>query len=182
MRNKGFTFVELFLVTAILTVVLATIFSTFAGGVRIWNASQNLRASRDHRFIISMERIRTELKGFIRDCKEITFQGDKDKVSFPAVINARIVEITYRFDKKHDALIKETVQMSDSLKEKMSPAKQELFSARGVNFSYLIFNNKINSGGWVSTFSSADEGVPRAIKMNINRNNKIISEFIFIPQ
>ena len=183
-RNKGFSLVEVFLVTAILGVVLVTLFSAYAAGVKIWRTANKLELIKDRRFIISMEKITEELSGYIRDFEneDVEFEGDKNKISFPFFSGSQVVQLTYTFDKNQKYLVKKINKISDSLKDKMQVEKTKLFDASSLTFQYLLSDEMNNTAYWASSFSEKDNGVPAAVKMIINRNDQDAEEFIFIPQ
>ena len=183
-QNKGFSLVEVFLVTAILGVVLVTLGSAYAAGVKIWRTANQLELVKDRKFIISMEKMTEELSGYIRDFEDedIDFGGDEGKVSFPLFSGSHAVQITYIFDKNRKYLLKKVVKLSDSLKDRMQGNKTELFDAKSSKFQYLLYDQINNTAYWASSFSKEDTGVPTAVKMEFDRKGENAKEYIFIPQ
>ncbi|MBL7157540.1 MAG: type II secretion system protein [Candidatus Omnitrophica bacterium] len=181
-RNKGFSLVEVFLVTAMLGVVLVALFSAYAAGMKIWRTANRLELAKDRKFVISMENITEEFAGYIRDFKEMNFEGKKSEVSFPFFSGSHAVKITYVFDKNKKYLLRKTVKLSESLKDKMQEKTTKLFDAKSVKFQYLLYDQVENAAYWVSDFSQEENGVPAAVRIDINRNNEDTREFIFIPQ
>jgi len=92
-----------------------------------------------------------------------------------------IVYVTYAYKPDKDALMREEVKDTESLKEKKSKKKTKLFNAERVRFSYLYPDDDENMGGWTETFSAIDDGPPRAIKMDVKRNGVKKEKIIFMP-
>lgn len=181
-RNKGFTLVEVFLAAALLSIVLLTIFSAYTSGIRIWRTVKGVRFVSERRVPLSIEKVRRELAGYVRDFEEIEFEGNGKSLSFPGISDSGIVEITYLFDKGRHAFSRKSVKFSDSLKDKMRADVAELFSARKVEFSYLYYDEEEGAGVWLSDFSEEDDGIPEAVKLDITIGKKKFSRFVFLPR
>ncbi|RKY41498.1 MAG: hypothetical protein DRP85_06055 [Candidatus Makaraimicrobium thalassicum] len=181
-RYRGFTLVEVFLIAALLGIVLFTIFSSYAAGVRIWRAVRSIDFIEDRRFFLSFEKAKKELAGYMRDFEGIVFWGDRSGLSFPYFSGSEIVEITYQFDKGHQALLRKVIKFSESLKDEMKEEVTELFDAREIEFSYLFYDKTEGIASWISSFSEEDSGIPEAIKLDIRRGGKEYSRIVFIPR
>jgi len=180
-RAGGFTLIEVFLVTTLLSIVFFTIISVHTSGIKIWKSVGNRRFTEDRKVFLAIEKIRKEITGYIRDFKEIEFTGDKESLTFPAVVGGKIVEVTYEFDKGKDVLIREVVKFTDSLKEKMKKNKTSLLEADKVEFSYLYSETAKGAGGWANSYSSEENNELEAVKLIIRRNKKTVEKTIFIP-
>jgi len=180
--KKGFSLVELFLVTALMGIILAALFSAFTSGIRVWRMAQELKIAQERRFVISTEKMKAELMGYIRDFKEISFEGDKTKLTYPSISPKGIAALTYKIDKAKKALVKEEVKFSDSLKDKMRPKRTRLFSANKAVFSYLLLNSTKTSASWNNSFSTEKDGIPQAIKMEATIDGVKKEAYIFLPQ
>lgn len=178
----GFTLIELFLVSALLGIVLMGIFSSYAAGVKVWSAVNRLLRSEDSKFFMSFHKVKSELMGYIREFDDIEIEGDRDHLTFPVISDLQIMEVTYKFDKSEDALMREAVKFSESLKDKMNPEVNRLFEAEKVEFSYLFFDDKCMTAEWLGKFTEKDNGFPEAVKLEITRNGKKDNKFIFIPK
>ena len=194
LTNKGFTLVELFLTVSLFGIILVTIFSTYASGIRIWKTVKSVELIESRKLILTMEKIRREMLGYVRNSKEVLFKGDDESVSFPYLGTSAIVEVTYYYDKGEDALMRKAVIISESLKEKMDERETKLFDARDVEFSYLYAPKDPGGiefetpssllGGWVSSFEEEKNGIPKAVKLDIKPEGKEdrIEQIIFFPE
>jgi len=193
--NKGFTLVELFLTVSLFGIIMLTIFSTYAAGIRIWKTVKSVELIEDRKFILTMEKIRGEMYGRIRnmDDEELQFKGDDGSVSFPYLEGAQIVEVTYYYNSGKDALMRKEIKFTESLKDKMDKKITKLFDARGIKFSYLYAPSEAEEtedatessilGGWVDSFEEKEDGVPKAVKFDIKIKGKKerIEKIIFFP-
>jgi len=184
MKNdrSGFSLVELFLVTALMAVILTALFSAFTSGIRVWRMAQGLKIAQERRFVISTEKMKAELMGYVRDFKEIPLEGEKARLTFPSISPEGIVALTYKFDKGRKALVQEEVKFSDSLKDKMKPKRGRLFSADKTTFSYLLLNSTKTSASWNNSFSAEKDGIPQAIRMEATIDGVKKEAYIFLPQ
>ncbi|MBL7073295.1 MAG: prepilin-type N-terminal cleavage/methylation domain-containing protein [Candidatus Omnitrophica bacterium] len=193
--NKGFTLVELFLAVSLFGIIMVTIFSTYAAGIRIWRTVKSVELIENRKFILTMEKIRRELYGRIRnmDDEELQFTGDDESVSFPYLNGAQIVVVTYYYNSGKDALMRKEIKFTESLKDKMDKKITKLFDARSVKFSYLYAPSDAGEtedgkeasilGGWVDSFEEKDDGVPKAVKFDMKFKGKEerIEKIIFFP-
>ena len=161
--------------------VLISIFSTYNSGIRIWRSVKTSGLLDEKRFFISFEKLKKELMGYVRDFEDIDFEGDKDKLTIPALSGLEIVEVTYRLDKKYKGLIKEEIKFSDSLKDKMNPEKTGLFEADSVSFKYLFYDEAKSAAEWVTSFSGKENGIPEAIKLEIRKGDEEIRRVVVLP-
>lgn len=183
-RNKGFTLVEVFLVAALTSVVLLTIFSAYFSGIRIWKTIKDLKLMENRTLYTGIIKVKRGLLGYTRDFKEIAFEGENEWVSFPGVSGLEIVKVTYEFDKIHKTLLKKTLKYSNSLKDKMDEEKISLFDADDVKFYYLFYNAeaKEEADNWLEAFSESSNGIPRAVRLDISIKGREFSEYVFMPQ
>ena len=179
---KGFTLIEVFLAAALMGIILLTIFSAYASGIRIWRSVKELGLAENSKVFIAMEKIERELKGYMRDFKEIGLEGDKEELSFPIVSGREILKVTYQFDKNRKLFLKKTAKFSESLKESILEKKDVLFGAKNVRFEYFFYDPANETGNyWISDFAEEDDGVPQAVRFTITVNDKEFSKYVFIP-
>ncbi len=174
--------VELLLVSALIGLVLMTIFAAYASGVKLWRNIRNVELLEDKRVYLGMEKFRREMSEFIRDFEEIEMEGDQEKVVFPHVSGTGIFAVTYEFDKNKDGLVRKRVKHSESLKDKMDEDIALVFDADRVEFSYLFYDAEEGVGSWIESFTLSENGVPEAIKLKITKGEVESERYIFIPK
>ncbi len=181
-NRRGFTLVELFLVAALTGIVMLAISSSYISGIRIWRSVKELRLTEDSKIFIAMEKIKRELKGYIRDFGEIPLEGDDRELSFSSLSGLQIVKVTYYFDAGRKGLFKKVVKFSDSLKDKMKEKKTRLFDARDVRFDYFFYKGQEEEGDyWIKEFTEEKDGLPQVVRFTIKRDGEEFAEHVFIP-
>ena len=173
-RPRGFSLVELIIVSSLLAVVSLAVFSVFSAGLKIYQRAQSYEG-RKANILIFLEKMERDLRNTF-DCSAINFVGDPEKISFPGMVkkvdaagveSLSVSRITYYFDASKEALLKEETAFSNTNAEKSYgpgiTAAGEGFSASGVNFSYCYFEADAKSYSWKD---SADGGMaPAAVKI-----------------
>ncbi|MDP8258019.1 MAG: prepilin-type N-terminal cleavage/methylation domain-containing protein [Candidatus Aadella gelida] len=182
-NKKGFSLVEVFLVASLLSIVLGSIFAAYTAGIRVWRNIRETNRIEDAKLFIGAEKMRKELYGYIRNCRDedMEFEGDEKSLSFPTVSGVDIVYVTYTYSPGKDALMREEVVDTESLKAKKRKKKTKMFEAEKLEFSYLYPDDDENMGGWTESFSEIDDGPPRAIKIDVKRNKEKKTKIIFMP-
>ncbi|MFH1846349.1 MAG: hypothetical protein ABH869_02195 [Candidatus Omnitrophota bacterium] len=180
--TKGFTLVEIFLVASLLGGLMLTIFSVYASGIKIWRTIKDIELIKDRKFIISFEKIKRELSGYIRNYSQIEFEGSSDKIVFPYVRGKDILKITYEFDKNDRVLKRKTVKLTGALKDEMDEETADLLDADDVEISYFYYDDLEKTGSWIGTFYESENGSPEIIKFNFSRGEKKFDRFVFIPR
>jgi len=97
-------------------------------------------------------------------------------------MNNEILEVTYIFSEAEDALMRQSVKFTDSLKDKIKKNETLIFNADKVEFSYLFAESLEDTGGWINEFSKEENGSPKAVKFKIRTEDKeTIEKVVFIP-
>lgn len=174
--------------------ILFTILSAYNSGIRIWRTVRSIGFIQDRRMMLSVERMKNELSGYVRDFdkidKDIVMEGESEEMTFPYLSGENILQVTYFYDKGEDALIRKAFKFSESLKDKMDAEETLFFKADNVVFSYFYYERTFEEEGeealeeveWQDSFSAQKDGVPDVIKVYIEKNDKEITRYIFIPQ
>lgn len=181
-KKTGFTLVEVFLVASLFGAILLAIFSAYTAGMRVWRSVRDLRLAEDRKFVIAVEKVKREISSYIRDFEDINFEGDKKELSFPCMSGYQIVTVTYSFDKGRKALTRKEQKFSESLKDEMEAKKRTLLEADDINFSYLLYDDTENEGSWVTKFSEEEKEIPDIVKVDIRKDDRTKTVFVFIPK
>ena len=87
--KRGFTLIELVLVTAILAVIGMAVYGTFSNGLNIWEKVTEDSVEED--IYLFFEKISVDLRNSFK-LTGLRFKGGKTKVSFPSMIKYRSKE------------------------------------------------------------------------------------------
>ena len=178
MTRKGFTLVELLVVTVILSIALVVLYSGFRSGLAAYTRTEeNLADRRDGEiFLLQFEQ---ELKSAVpyaqaKEQGNNEFVGKKDSILFPARLRhytAKGVEeniYVVRYDFKSDSLIRtERKLKSKSLKEK-EELKETLFEKlKTCRFEYLYLDSSEKFEWTNEWLNNPYVGLPRAVRLTL---------------
>ena len=174
-NKKGFTLVELLVVTSILGMIILAISSTFAGGLNVYKRVQNYSGAQTDA-LVSLEKIEKDLRNLF-SFSGIGFTGNAEKVAFPGLIkefdsaenqNITLGRISYYFDKKAGALIKEEQNYHQAISEE-TPGKNNirvLAYIQSLNFNYYSINPDTKEYSWKGSWAK-EEGVPLGVRIEV---------------
>ena len=153
--------------------------------MKVWRRANDLSLY-ERKVILKMEKFRQDLRqSFVFKDKDIAFWGDKNKLSFPLLVDAEVSRVTYSLDRGKKEFLRAVESLKDILeagaeKEKPEPEfKVWVSAAEDLSFSYFYFDLKKNKYLWKEGWQ--EPGLPAAVKVNLVSNNKTYSAVIFIP-
>lgn len=189
-RFKGFTFIELVIVSSVLAIVMLAIYSSFISGMRLWERSKNL-SQHERKAIIGLEKFSSQLRQAI-DFPSIGFNGTKNILSFPLILKEKeegrtaeeIVKVTFEFDPGNKSLKKSIERYKDILSEgEGKKVKTEVFlvGIEDVVFAYYYFDVS-RPVPWTEEWAAeAEKPIPMAVKITIKTRDGSKTATIFIP-
>ncbi len=83
-RNRGFTLLEMLVVTAILAVLVAAILASVAGGLRVWDRSRSF-GKREAEAILAFRLIEKDLMN-AAPFFGVPFEGEDGRLTFPSIL------------------------------------------------------------------------------------------------
>ncbi len=180
-RKKGFTLVEVLVVTVIFSIIGVGIMASFVSGVKIWRRSQDLfRVYGD--LILTLEKVSRELRHSV-NIPDIGFEAvSSNEFSFPALVGSSCMKVTYRFDPQEKTLLRGQVRLKDIIaeKEKEEYTEGKIIDLEELNINYFYFNNDDKSLCWQDSWKKED-GILRLVKLNGKYNGKEFTKIILIP-
>mgnify|MGYP001557991504 CR=1 FL=1 len=184
-KKKGFSLIEVLITALIFSTAAIAIYSAFSLGMKVWRRANDLSLY-ERKVILKMEKFRQDLRqSFVFKDKDIAFWGDKNKLSFPLLVDAEVSRVTYSLDRGKKEFLRAVESLKDILeagaeKEKPEPEfKVWVSAAEDLSFSYFYFDLKKNKYLWKEGWQ--EPGLPAAVKVNLVSNNKTYSAVIFIP-
>ncbi len=164
----GFTFVELLITLALLTLVVGTIAATLSGGLSIWQRTQTI-GTQDQALQVAAVQLQRDAHG-VRRFAPMPFEGAYDEVSFPAMVPAAdepmLGRVGYFFDSGRRRLCRSSVEVRDvrlrRLREACQPLLTEVDRAR---FAYYGWDEASAGYGWTSEWSAPT--MPLAMKIEL---------------
>ena len=175
---RGFTFIELLIVSSILAIVMLAVYSSFISGMRLWQRSKNLSRT-EFKVTLGLEKFSSSLRQSI-DFPPIGFYGTAGKLSFPFLDDLEIARVSFEFDPRLKSLQRIPERYRDILTGKQPAAKTFLAAIEGADFSYYYFDNVSQQYRWKDEWG-ASGGIPLAIKITIKFKDGFKENTVFIP-
>ena len=204
---KGFTLVELLIITSILAIIALAIASTFAGGLNVYERVQRYGGVQAD-VLLFLEKIERDLRNTI-ESSEIDFIGDKETISFAGIIDTidrrgnhktSLGRIVYYASGRKNILVREEQDYPQAVL-KLSKGKgqsQDLVSIDKIRFSYYYFNPETEEYSWKDeweveetkgegrgTRDEEESEIPLGVKVEVTfkhdgRNTNLFRK-VFIP-
>jgi len=160
--KHGFTLIELVLVTAILGVIGAAVYGTFANGISIWKKVTEDSATENVNLFF--EKISFDLRNSFK-LTGMRFKGERDKVSFPSKIKFigddgienTIGQITYYIDKRKRALIRKKASYSEVYRKKSGSTRILSENISSLQFKYYVYDERYKKYEWVTHWQEQDD-------------------------
>ncbi len=130
LKLKGFTLIEILLVSVLISVIGITIFRCFANGLKLWSKAQRL--NNEVQVAIFLDKIADDLRSTV-NISGIEFKGTATEVSFPCIIRTtadhkssraseefinQIGRVQYIYDYSQHAILRKQANYSQALKGK----------------------------------------------------------------
>ncbi len=165
--KRGFTVLELLIVTAIVAVASAVVLGGFAAGIRVWERAREFSGpGTTSRLALAV--MRKELSNMI-SCRAATFKGGSSWVEFPSVVSGGASNLwpgTTRYEFDRGMMMRRSRGMDAS--GSMPETSEVLLS--GVNNVSFRYGDAGESGQEAVTWAHDWEGrtnVPVAIKVTV---------------
>ncbi|MFC1645930.1 type II secretion system protein GspJ [Candidatus Omnitrophota bacterium] len=198
--NSGFTFVEILLVTAMLSVIGLSIYATFNSGINLWLRINKQQSAEDVN--IFFEKISHDLRNSFK-YTDIVFRGRGDEISFPVVANFQgkrsrtqgIGKVDYIFDRGTDSIKKRESNYSEAYKGKVGNEREVVSNIESLSFRYYYYDPEEKQCFWVGSWQEEEDGeklglvvekkLPLAVRIAIEvKDGRIKRRFqrtVFIP-
>lgn len=179
-KKKGFTLIEIIIVTSIFAVVGLGVFSTFVSGMKMWNKARTMNMTQGDVFI-AMERMAEDLRQSA-DIPEIGFEGEDNWVSFPVRIGGDVSKVVYLFDPSGKGVFRRQIPLTDISEEDShgSYEQRRALSADKFVLEYFAFDQNRSAYFWDYVWEKSEEPFS-AIRLLIEKNEKVFTKTVFIP-
>ena len=190
MTKRAFTLIELIIATAILSLIVVSIYSAFSVGIKAWRRGSEGEEVQKVR--IALLKMQKELRGsfFFSDAP---FEGTSSEIIFPLSIPEENIEkiyiITYRMDENKDTgarnLVREKRLFTENPQDEKEAIKEPVFPVRLIAFKYAYkLEDGSNGFEWQDSWPETQNNIPSAVKISFQLDNsdEIYNKTIFIPQ
>ena len=189
---RGFTLIEVLLVTVLFSVVGILLYKSLSNGLRLWNESQETVVEED--IVIFLDKFSEDLRGALR-YSLIPFEGKENALSFATLVRtsadergSRVAEgvieqigaVEYHFNFEDKKLYRRQANYSQAVHDKFGSGIPVLASVDSVKFTYMFWDGKV-----FSRQKAADEDVPAYVEAEVvyqeKNNQKIFKRLLEVP-
>lgn len=167
-RTKGFTLIELMIVSALIGIVGLTIAATFAGGMRIFNRMEGHSSVRADVFL-ALETMERDLRNTFEE-KGIDFSGTSHKMTFPAMLQTvsgegqtrrSVGSVAYFLDDdgKNPWLIREERSYSQAVKKDSYRRgdREFLVPLEEIDLRYFFYDDEAGGYRWTDHWDPSEK-------------------------
>ncbi len=197
-QRRGFTFIELLIVTALVAVVGITLYSTILNGVKIWERMDTAASAEDANILF--EKVSRELRNTFK-FTNIAFYGKRDEMAFAIISQPdpsnggrqEIGRVRYSFDRSRNVMLRAYQNYSQVSEEKEGSPMEVMEGVRSVEFSYYAYDLKEKEYLWVEQWEAMgktlgleeDDMLPVAVRMKIgilsDTGPEVLTRTVSIP-
>jgi len=176
---KGFTFVELFIVLALFSLLSLAVYATFVSGMRMWKRINEVTLNQ-RRALLGMEKFAQEMRQILNYPK-IGLTGKSSEISFPALLHDEIIKVTYLVE--DGVLVRKEEGLADVLDEKEANPKIKtvVYDLEDLKFYFAYQEPEKEDYSWKEAWEK-EEGLPLIVKLQIKtKDGQEAQKSIVIP-
>lgn len=204
--KKGFTLIEMVIVTAIISVVALAIYATLNNGIKIWQKVNSQLPEED--LNIFFDKFTLDIRNTFK-FTGINFSGTTDKLEFPTLVNPvrdygqtgkrydvsngvnslrlqkrTVGKLIYTYEPQNQILNRYQVDFAGVYSgETNAGPPQSLKNVRALRFQYYFYDKERKEYLWQDEWSK--EGLPLAVKVELEfddgRETKKFIKTVGIP-
>jgi prepilin-type N-terminal cleavage/methylation domain-containing protein len=163
---RGFSLIEVLIVTMILSIISLAIFSTFSNGLKIYNLINSQATSED--LIIFCDRFGQDLRNSF-NFTSINFTGKAEELEFASLLNSprmqkrTVGRLKYAYDPASEKLKRFTSDYAALYGSEEDTVRHALDRVSSCVFSYYYFDNQTQEFAWAEEWKKT--GLPAAVRM-----------------
>ncbi|MFA6216154.1 MAG: prepilin-type N-terminal cleavage/methylation domain-containing protein [Candidatus Omnitrophota bacterium] len=165
---RGFTFIEILIVTMMMSVVSLAIYSAFNNGIKIWQRLNRQLPQED--INIFFDKFASDLRNCVK-LKNMNFIGKADMLEFSSIVmSARMEQVSvgkflYRYDRSAGTLRRDQFDYSAIFTDEKNAYAGGLEHIKSLKFLYYNFDEEKNEYNWQEEWLF-DE-LPKAVRVEI---------------
>ncbi|MFH1640549.1 MAG: type II secretion system protein [Candidatus Omnitrophota bacterium] len=166
--KRGFTLIEILIVTVILSIVSLAIFATFNNGIKIWERASRLLPEED--LVIFLDRFNSDVKNSLR-FTGLQLAGTEHTLTLVTLVStARFEgmtpgEVIYRYSQNSKVISREELDLSHIYTEEKGVATRSINNIKSFSFQYYHFDKERKLYLWQNEWTQKE--LPLAISMEM---------------
>jgi prepilin-type N-terminal cleavage/methylation domain-containing protein len=191
-HRRGFTFVEIMLVTAMFAALSAAIFTCLSNGIKLWDRGRQLMTQEDT--VIFFDRFSSDLRNTFNYSK-FSFTGGEQEAAFSTVVWTpadrvsvrahegfvdQLGKVRYAYDPEHGTIVRSQANYSQASQEEWGAEEIVVPAVKSLRFHYFYTASKDPS-------MSVDEGdpIPSGVEVELvipsGKEEKVFKRYIAVP-
>jgi len=174
--HKGFTLIELMVVTVLMGTIMLAVYSVFSSGIKLWQRMNVQTRTED--VAVIFQKLSTDLRSSVR-FSGIDFTGSDSQITFPAlyvvqdnVMNRGVGEVTYQYDGSEGTLNRQIRGMSEFYLKQPGNMRTLVSDVQSVSFKYYFYDPDKGAYAW------EDEWPPDVLTDESSENTVVIPEAV----
>lgn len=165
---RGFTLIEILIVTVMLSIVSLAIYATFTSGIKIWQRVNQVIPEED--LVIFFDKFAADLRNSFK-FSNISFSGEVDSLEFATRINSpafnkiTVGKMVYSYAPGPKILNREQQDFSQVYTEQEGTIQQSLRNIISLKFQYYAYDAEIKAYFWQDEWEQ--EELPLAVKVEL---------------
>jgi prepilin-type N-terminal cleavage/methylation domain-containing protein len=167
-NSFGLTFIELLVVTVILSIVSLAIYATFNNGIKIWQRVNKNIAEED--LNIFFDKFARDLRNAVQ-FSGINFSGRSESFEFATIINSRrlqkitVGEVIYSYEPSKQILKREERDFSGVFSGEEGTIRQALTEVTSLKFKYYNYDKNKKEYLWEDEWLTG--ALPLAVRIEL---------------
>ncbi|MFH0753701.1 MAG: type II secretion system protein [Candidatus Omnitrophota bacterium] len=194
MTRRGFTFIEIMLVTAIFAAISLAVFSCLSNGIKLWEKGRELVVEEDA--AVFLDRFASDLRNAFPFSK-ISFSGQEFNLEFPSIVWTQadrvsvradeglvdqIGRVRYAYDFERSVLTRAQANYSQALDNKWGDERVVVSSVKEFRLHYFYGSSKDPHMN-----AEPSDGFPSGVEVYLSimkldgKNEKVFKRYVIIP-
>ena len=171
--NAGFTLIELLMAAMLIPLIAFAVYANFNSGVKIWQRLHQQTSLEDLRLF--SQKVSRNFESALQ-YSSIPFEGDKENVSFAALIQTDeklggdrgIGEIRFYYDPGTRSIQREQKNVSQIYREKGGRSETVLHGVNGWKVSFFALGKQDKTYQWFEAWENRPKELPVAVRFEFD--------------
>ena len=167
-QNRGFTLIEMLIVTMLFAVISLAIYGAINNGIKVWLRINQAVVEED--IAIFFDKFAADLRNSL-EFSQVNFLGSVEEVEFAALTDSQrlgkktLGKIIYAYDPQAKILSRKVRDFAHLFEDKDGPVRQMLRDLKSLQFSYYLYDGEKKEYLWQDELVNA--GLPLAVRIKL---------------
>ncbi|MBN1405357.1 MAG: prepilin-type N-terminal cleavage/methylation domain-containing protein [Candidatus Omnitrophica bacterium] len=183
---EGFTFIELMVVTAIISVILLALYAMFDNGIKIWQQVNKPIPKED--VDIFFDKFAYDLRNTFK-MKGVNFTGAENIFEFAALVTSSRLDkrtvgrVVYFYDTQAEAVKRKRMDFSDIYNRDEGEIEDMLKNVKSLRFQYYFYDTQTKEYLWQQDWLNEEPPIAVEITLEFYDGSKLcaVTRTIGVP-